>query len=90
MDKGRKHNNTPIGNSAKLKRQLSGINTPLLPNFIQAKEHNSRRDGGEKNFETKKSVPCVSLKCSLHVPQTKEFKTNFSHTRKLPCLGNQS
>ena len=92
MDKGRKHNNTPIGNSAKLKRlsQLSGVNSPLLPNFSQAKEHNSRRDGEEKNFETKKSVPCVRLKCSLRVPQTKEFKTNFSHTRKLPCLGNQS
>lgn len=92
MDKGRKHNNTPIGNSAKLKRlsQLSGVNSPLLPNFSQAKEHNSRRDGGEKNFETKKSVPCVRLKCSLRVPQTKEFKTNFSHNRKLPCLGNQS
>lgn len=90
MDKGRKHNNTPIGNSAKLKRQLSGMNNPLLSDFSQAKEHNSHRDGGGKNFDTKKSVPSVSLKCSMRVRQTKEFKTNFSHARKLPCLGNQS
>lgn len=94
MDEGRKHDNTPIGNSAKLKRQLSGMNNPLLQDFSQAKEHNFYRDGGEKKFETKKSVQSVSLKCSLRVPQTQEFKTNFLHTKKidikLPCLDNQS
>lgn len=94
IDKGRKHNNTPVGSSAILAQQMPRRNNLLLHNF-KANEQINHRNARERHFAANESLHTIrpAAKCPLCALESEEFKMIFLHARKidikLPCLGNQ-